>query len=111
MTAATSRSWPCRTGGRCGLPGVRPGREHDTTAARADPVLLHRIRDWATDGSLALADLGYEGGADLLRIPIKKTTGTELTIDQLTFNAVHGALRCRGERRTFHCWKFRPLHG
>jgi hypothetical protein len=28
---------------------VRPGREHDTTAARADPVLLDRIRDWVDD--------------------------------------------------------------
>jgi hypothetical protein len=37
---------------------VRPGREHDTTAARADPVLLQRIRDWTVDGALALADLG-----------------------------------------------------
>jgi hypothetical protein len=78
--------------------GVRPGREHDTTAARADPVLLQRIRDWVDDGGLALADLGYQGEADLLRIPIKKTKGTTLTVDQQAFNAVQGALRCLGER-------------
>ncbi len=47
---------------------VRPGREHDTTAARADPDLLARIRTWVQDGGLGLADLGYEGEADLLRI-------------------------------------------
>ena len=52
---------------------VRPGREHDTTAARADPELLDQIRAWVDDGQLGLADLGYEGEADLLRIPIKKT--------------------------------------
>jgi hypothetical protein len=39
---------------------VRPGREHDTTAART-PDLLARLTDWVSDGALALADLGYEG--------------------------------------------------
>jgi DDE superfamily endonuclease len=50
------------------------------------------------DGQLGLADLGYEGVADLLRIPIKKTQGVTLTPDQQVYNAVHGALRCLGER-------------
>ena len=77
---------------------VRPGREHDTTAARADPDLLTQLATWVTDGQLGLADLGYEGEADLLRVPIKKTTGGELTADQQAYNAVHGALRCLGER-------------
>jgi len=54
---------------------VRPGREHDTTAARADPDLLTQIRAWVDAGRLGLADLGYEGEADTLRIPIKKSTG------------------------------------
>ena len=43
---------------------VRPGREHDTTAARADPDLLDQIAAWVDDGQLGLADLGYEGEAD-----------------------------------------------
>jgi len=77
---------------------VRPGREHDTTAARADPDLLDDIAAWVDDGQLGLADLGYEGEADLLRIPIKKTAHGELTVDQQTYNTVHGALRCLGER-------------
>ena len=77
---------------------VRPGREHDTTAARADPVLLHRIRDWIGDGAPALADLGYEGEPEVFTIPFKKPKGGELTVDQQAFNAVHGALRCLGER-------------
>ena len=54
---------------------VRPGREHDTTAARADPELLTQIAAWVDDGQLGLADLGYEGEAETLRIPIKKTAG------------------------------------
>jgi hypothetical protein len=53
---------------------------------------------WVDDGQLGLADLGYEGEADLLRIPIKKTAHGELTVDQQAYNAVHGALRCLGER-------------
>ena len=84
--------WPLWTS------GVRPGREHDTTAARTDPDLLTQIRAWVDDGQLGLADLGYEGEADLLRIPIKKPAGGELTPDQQAYNAVHGALRCLGER-------------
>jgi hypothetical protein len=84
--------WPLWTS------GVRPGREHDTTAARADPDLLTQITAWVGDGQLGLADLGYEGEADLLRIPIKKPAGGELTVDQQAYNAVHGALRALGER-------------
>ena len=84
--------WPLWTS------GVRPGREHDTTAARADPELLAQITAWVHDGQLGLADLGYEGEAQILRIPIKKPTGGELTPDQQAYNTVHGALRCLGER-------------
>ena len=60
---------------------VRPGREHDTTAARADPDLLDDLAAWVDDGQLGLADLGHEGEADLLRIPIEKTAHGELTVD------------------------------
>jgi hypothetical protein len=77
---------------------VQPGREHDTTAARTDPDLLVDLAAWVTDGQLGLADLGDEGEAVLLRIPIKKRTGGELPADQQAYNAVHGALRCPGER-------------
>lgn len=44
--------WPLWTS------GVRPGREHDTSAARADPDLLSRITDWTSNERHALADLG-----------------------------------------------------
>lgn len=77
---------------------VRPGREHDTTAARADPVLLQRITEWVQGGGLALADLGYQGEATLFRLPAKKPKGGTLTEDQQAYNAVHSALRCLGER-------------
>ena len=96
---------------------VRPGREHDTTAARADPDLLEKIRTWVDDGQLGLADLGYEGEADLLRIPIKKPAGGVLTVDQQAYNAVHGALRALGERansllkttfKALRCWRGCP---
>jgi hypothetical protein len=77
---------------------VRPGREHDTTAARADPDLLTLIAAWVSDGQRGLADLGYEGERDIFTIPFKKPKGGELTTDQQAYNAVHGALRCLGER-------------
>jgi hypothetical protein len=77
---------------------VRPGREHDTTAARADPDLLTQLTAWVDDGQLGLADLGYEGEAHILRIPIKKPAGGELSHDQQAYNTVHGALRALGER-------------
>lgn len=77
---------------------VRPGREHDTSAARADPDLLARITDWISDGAPALADLGYEGEPETFTIPFKKPHDGDLTIDQQAYNAIHGALRCLGER-------------
>ncbi|MFC0105690.1 HARBI1 family protein [Kibdelosporangium aridum] len=84
--------WPLWTS------GVRPGREHDTSAARADPDLLTRITDWISDGALALADLGYEGAPDTFTIPFKKPKDEQLTVDEQAYNALHSALRCLGER-------------
>lgn len=37
---------------------VRPGREHDTTCARAHDDLLDVLADWTDDGHAVLADLG-----------------------------------------------------
>jgi hypothetical protein len=92
QVVAAPDSWPLWTS------EVRPGREHDTTAARADPDLLIRIGEWVADGRPGLADLGYEGEPDIFTIPIKKPREQDLTVDQQTSNAVHGALRCLGER-------------
>lgn len=77
---------------------VRPGREHDTSAVRADPDLLARIADWISDGALALADLGYEGEPETFTIPFKKPKDGSLTVDEQAYNALHSALRCIGER-------------
>jgi hypothetical protein len=77
---------------------VRPGREHDMTAARADPDLLRLITEWVSDGRLSLADLGYEGAPEIFKVPFKKPKGGVLTEDQQAFNAVQSALRCLGER-------------
>jgi DDE superfamily endonuclease len=77
---------------------VRPGREHDLSAARTDPALLGRVTDWVSDGALALADLGCEGEPETFTIPFKKPKDGQLTIDEQSCNAVHGALRCLGER-------------
>jgi len=92
---STPDGWPLWTS------DVRPGREHDTTAARTDPDLLTVITARVQDGRPSLADQGYQGHQgepDIFTIPIKKPAGRELTADQQTHNAVHGALRCLGER-------------
>jgi hypothetical protein len=68
------------------------------SAARADPDLLARIADWISDGAPALADLGYEGEPETFTIPFKKPKDRQLTLDQQAFNALHGGLRCLGER-------------
>ena len=82
--------WPLRTS------NVRPGREHDTTAFRAHdmPATLAEI---AAELPI-LADLGYEGEADLLTIAHKKPNGGKLTVDQQQYNALQTALRAIGER-------------
>jgi hypothetical protein len=75
---------------------VRPGREHDVTCARVHGVIdaLAKVRD-ALPG---LADLGYEGEAAILRVPIKKREGKRLTDDHRTFNKLLRGIRGIGER-------------
>jgi hypothetical protein len=68
---------------------ARPGREHDMSAARADPDLLARVTDRVSDGALALGDLGdlgYEGEPETFTIPFKKPKDGQLSIDQQTYN-------------------------
>jgi hypothetical protein len=69
---------------------VRPGREHDMTCARTHGIIAADLT--------GLADLGYEGAADILRVPIKKTPGRTLTDDQKTYNKFLRGLRGIGER-------------
>jgi hypothetical protein len=75
---------------------VRPGREHDMTCARTHGVIeaLAEVREYLA----GLADLGYEGAADIVRVPIKKTKGKKLTDDQKTYNKLIRGIRGIGER-------------
>lgn len=73
---------------------MRPGREHDVAAARTHglPAAL------TAAGLLTLADLGYQGEADLLRIPIKTPAGGKPTCDPKTDNRLQAAVRAQAER-------------
>lgn len=75
---------------------VRPGREHDITCARHH-LVIDALAD-VRDDLPALADLGYEGAEDTVRIPIKKPIIGTLTDDQKTFNKLQRGLRAIGER-------------
>jgi DDE superfamily endonuclease len=84
--------WPIWTS------GVRPGREHDTTALRAHPEALPLLAAWTDDDHAALGDLGYEGEQATLTLPIKRAADRPLTADQRTVNALHAATRAPAER-------------
>ena len=75
---------------------VRPGREHDTTCIRQHNVLP--VIAIAAARLPCLADLGYEGEATTVRIPIKQPAGGRLTDDQKTANLIHAHLRSQAER-------------
>lgn len=77
---------------------MRPGREHDTTCVRHHEVLP--VFALAAPDLPSLADLGYEGEATTVRIPIKKLAAGRLTDDQKTTNLIHAHLRSQAERAT-----------
>jgi DDE superfamily endonuclease len=77
---------------------VCPGREHDTTAARAHPSLLTALDEWTDESHVALADLSYEGENSRLVCPIKARAGVALTAEQRTVNALHATTRALAER-------------
>ena len=75
---------------------VRPGREHDTTAARADEILPCLT---AAGADLrALGDLGYEGLAGTVTVAFKRPKNGGLLLVQQQFNKAHNSLRAIGER-------------
>lgn len=81
--------------------GVRPGREHDTTALRAAGALAILEEWWTFDLREVLLDGGYAGLGRVegpLAIPYKKPEGGELTKEQKAHNRIHYALRAVGER-------------
>ncbi|WP_406726619.1 transposase family protein [Streptomyces sp. GD-15H] len=77
---------------------VRPGREHDTTCARAHGLVDALNRLAATLGIPTLVDLGYENAGDGFRHPHKKPTGGELAEEKRTFNAVIRGIHGVAER-------------
>jgi hypothetical protein len=88
---------------------VRPGREHDTTCARAHSGLFDALDAWTDPEHAVLADLGYEGEAARVTCPIKKptkppgaaarpTSVTALSAEQRTINMLHSATRAPAER-------------
>jgi hypothetical protein len=89
---AAPDGWPIWTS------GVRPGREHDTTALRAHAEALPLLAEWTDDLHAVLADLGYEGERAALTTPIKQAPGRRLTDDQRTVNLLHAATRAPAER-------------
>ncbi|MER5915893.1 transposase family protein [Streptomyces sp. NPDC001982] len=77
---------------------VRPGREHDTTCARAHGLLDALNRLAATLGIPTLTDLGYENAGAGFRHPVKKPKGSELTEDAQAFNKVIRGIHGVAER-------------
>lgn len=78
---------------------VRPGREHDSTCAKADPDLLPALEGMAADDDLlTLTDLGYQSVSPAIRTPIKKPKGGELTIEQKAYNQVIRGIHGVAER-------------
>ncbi|MCH7230230.1 transposase family protein [Glycomyces sp. L485] len=82
---------------------VRPGREHDSTAAIAAGLDVWFAELNAEDEArrlLALVDLGYEKFADAepVRLPHKKPRGKELAVYQRQYNKALGALRAMAEK-------------
>jgi hypothetical protein len=82
---AAPDGWPIWTS------GVRPGREHNTTALRAHPEALPLLAEWTDEAHAVLADLGYEGEQTVLTTPIRYRAGHRLTTDQHTVNLLHAA--------------------
>ncbi len=88
--------------------GIRPDREHDTTAARVQDI-DDVLDDFRTIGGEALCDLGYEGLRDTVALPFKTPKGRTLIDDQKKHNRTHNALRAVGERANALLKHFKAL--
>lgn len=78
---------------------VAAGHQHDLTAARR-AGLLGALYWAASQLQLpTLADSGYAGAGQGVHTPIKQPhRGQTLALDHRTYNTLHRATRCRGER-------------
>ena len=83
--------WPIWTS------GVRPGREHDITAVRADREILPALTEASAD-LRTLGDLGYVGLLGTVTVAFKKPKNAGLTLAKQQFNKAHNSLRAVGER-------------
>jgi DDE superfamily endonuclease len=78
---------------------VAPGHLHDLTVAR-DAGVTGALNWAASQLDLpTLADSGYEGAGHGIKVPVKQPAGAQvLAPDNETYNALHRATRCLGER-------------
>ena len=78
---------------------VRPGREHDSTCAKAAAGLLSALEALDAEQHIpTLTDLGYIGLSPAIRHPHKKPKGGELTEAQTAYNKIIRGVRGIGER-------------
>jgi hypothetical protein len=92
QVVSTPDGWPLWTS------NVRPGREHDTSCLREHVEMLPALRQWKSDDLPILADLGYEGEAITLTLPIKRAPGRVLTDQQRQHNWLQTHARARAEQ-------------
>jgi hypothetical protein len=92
QVVSTPDGWPLWTS------DVRHGREHDTTCLRTHAEMLPALKEWTGDDLPALADLGYEGEATTMTVPIKRTAGVDLDDTQRQYNLLHAYARARAEQ-------------
>lgn len=77
---------------------VRPGREHDTSCARAAAGLVDGLENLWHHNILTLVDLGYIGVCDFFRAPVKKPQWRKLNLKEVIYNRVFRAIHGIGER-------------
>ncbi len=78
---------------------VRPGREHDSTCAKAAAELLPALEVFEGECQMpTLTDLGYQNLSPAIRHPHKKPKNGELTEEQDAYNKVIRGVRAAGER-------------
>jgi hypothetical protein len=78
---------------------VRPGREHDSTCAKAAAGLLPALEVFEGEHRIpTLSDLGYQNLSAAIRHPHKKPKNGELTERQDAYNKIIRGVRAAGER-------------
>ena len=77
---------------------VRPGREHDTTCAKAAEGLIDALERAERHNMPTLTDLGYINLSPAIRHPFKKPKGGELTEPQKAYNTILRGIHGPAER-------------